>query len=103
MHHWHLDRSLTSADRGRELAEHVIQCLDCYKSIELDFSAVEVFTPSFANAFVMTMLHSVPLDTLRERCIMANRPEWVSAMINQAARRYMSGIRLSSQAATQTA
>lgn len=100
---WRLDSSLTSATRGQELAEHVILCLDCYKSVELDFSQVQVMTPSFANAFVMTLLHRVPLETVRQRCIMVNRPAWVASAVNQAAQRYLSGIRLSSQAMPQPA
>lgn len=96
----HLDRLLTSAAKGQELAEYVTMCLEHSEMVTLDFGGVEVITPSFANAFVMTLLHRMPLEEVRRRCVMVNRAEWVAARISDAARRYQSGVRLSSQMQT---
>lgn len=97
MPQWTLDRSLTSAAKGQELAVAIVACIHGGETVTLDFENVEVMTPSFANSFVMTLLHELPLEAVRSQCVMINRADWIVNTINVAALRYQRGIRLSSQ------
>jgi hypothetical protein len=94
---WRLESSLRTSMSAEELARAVIDALRTERIVELDFQDVEIMTPSFANALVMTLLDEFPIEVLRERCVMLNRRDTVRESLSHAAQRYLRGIRLSSQ------
>ena len=65
--------------------------------VEIDFADVVVCTPSFANAFVMTVLEQVSIENFKARCALDNRRPEVAEILNRAAVRFQQGIRLSNQ------
>ena len=88
---------LNSASRGLALAADVAARLQHVDAVEIDVRAVVRVTPSFANAFVMTVLAEFP-DALSRRVRFVNAEAFVELAFRQAADRYARGIRLSSQA-----
>ncbi len=94
------ESALRSAGDGLERAKAVSAILDQGLSVRIDFAAVEIMTPSFANAFVMTLLERYPIERLRSGCEFLNRSEVVIESMNRAVTRYQNGIRLSSQLAS---
>lgn len=97
MNRWPLSTSLTTSTNGEQLANAVLLTIRAGEEVEIDFVDVEVMTPSFANAFVMTLLAQLSLDEIRRHCVMANRPQLVVDLLNRAVTRYQKGIRLSVQ------
>lgn len=97
MNTWKLESSLNSAGAGADLARAVLSCAD--PVLVLDFSDVQVITPSFANAFIMTLLAECSVEELRARLSMTNRSNSVIEALNTAVVRYQRGIRLSGQRA----
>ena len=96
---WRLSSSLASAENGQELAHGILRALQfSSEPVTLDFADVQLLTPSFANAMVMTLLARLTLDELRSRCLMVNRQAFVVESLSSAARRFADGIRLSNQA-----
>jgi len=88
---------LNTAPSGLNLAAEVASLLSQTESVRVDFSLVERATPSFANAFMMTLLHQFNRDFLRNNIEFSNTRPAVAAAINASIRRYESGVRLSSQ------
>ncbi|MBL8764747.1 MAG: hypothetical protein JNM07_10810 [Phycisphaerae bacterium] len=88
---------LNSASSGLALAAHVTARLQRVDTVEIDMRSVVRVTPSFANAFVMTMLSEFP-NAFPQRVRLVHAQELVDLAFRQAADRYARGIRLSSQA-----
>ena len=91
------DMALRSASEGAALAEKILELLDAGESVRIDFSAVEIMTPSFANTLVMTLMARYEVPELRSKCEFANRSDHIILVMNRAAKRFQRGIRLSSQ------
>lgn len=89
--------ALRSASEALNTAQDIVAHLRSAERVRIDFAAVEMMSPSFANAFVMTLLEQFTVDQLRARCEFANRNDVVIAAMNRAVQRYQSGIRLTSQ------
>jgi hypothetical protein len=89
--------ALRSASEGLEMAREIIARLRNAERFRVDFAAVEMMSPSFANALIMTLLEQFSVDQLRANCEFANRTEVVIDAMNRAAQRYQSGIRLTTQ------
>lgn len=98
-----LEGVLNSAQEGLRLAETVAVQLRDRRTVALDFASVDRATPSFANAFVMTLLGEFTPDYLRERCLMLNCAPHVGAQFAKSVQRYRDGIRLSNQAPARSA
>lgn len=92
---------LNAAPYGLELARSVSILLSRGESVRVDFSLVERATPSFANAFMMTLLHQFERDILRSNIHFTHARPTVIEALNASIRRYDSGIRLSSQRTSQ--
>ncbi|MBX3377519.1 MAG: STAS-like domain-containing protein [Phycisphaeraceae bacterium] len=92
-----LQSSLTTAVNGQSLAGLIIAALHTEEAVQVDFADVEVLTPSFANALILTLLASMSVESLRVRCVMTNRRDTVADSLNRAAFRFQQGIRLSDQ------
>lgn len=88
---------LNTAPSGLNLAAEVASLLSRAESVSVDFSLVERATPSFANAFMMTLLHQFDREVLRSNVHIENARPCVMAALNTSIRRYDSGILLSSQ------
>ena len=89
---------LHSAEAGCRLADDLVSMLNSSSdTLEIDLSRVDRMTPSFANALVMTLLHAVSREIIRERVRFVNAQPIVIAAINSSIRRFDSGIRLSTQ------
>jgi len=88
---------LRSPNVGESLADEISHALRDSDKVCVDFACVENMSPSFANAFIMTLLADFPLSELRARCEFVNRSESVVDMMNRAIRRFQSGIRLTTQ------
>ena len=91
------NQPLRSAGNGEILATAILAALDRDESVRVDFAQVEMMTPSYANAMVMTLLDRFTVAELKTRCELANRSAVVIAAMNTAVRRYLGGIRLSTQ------
>lgn len=89
--------ALRAASGGVSLAEEMAEKLRHGESARVDLAAVEIMTPSFANALVMTLLDHVSLADLRDRCSFVNRSDAVVDAMNRAVQRYQNGIRLTTQ------
>jgi hypothetical protein len=79
------------------LARRVILCIDAEEAAFVDFSQCDRMTPSFADVLWMTLAHAHPILTLKKRALFSNRNENVRAAMDAAERRYLDGIRLSTQ------
>lgn len=88
---------LNTAESGLELAERVAQSLSRGESVRLDFKDFDRATPSFSNAFMMTLLHQFDRDLLRSNIQFENACPAIIASLDASIRRYDAGIRLSSQ------
>lgn len=88
---------LNSASSGLALAADVAARLQRVDTVEIDMRSVVRVTPSFANAFVMTLLAAFS-DAFPHRVRPLNAQDFVELAFRQAADRYARGIRLSSQA-----
>lgn len=87
--------SMRSAQCGEQMANAVLSHLAGGVDVRVDFAAVETMTPSFANTFLMLLLETYPIETLRARCDFANRSPHVVRVMNRAVLRFQAGIRLS--------
>ncbi|MCC5785611.1 MAG: STAS-like domain-containing protein [Phycisphaerales bacterium] len=88
---------LRSSIDGANLAATVLRALDDGETVCIEFSGVEIMTPSFANAFVMLLLERYEVPQLRERCEFLNRSDHVVCAMNRSVERYQQGIRLTTQ------
>lgn len=88
---------LNTAPSGLDLAAEVASLLSQAESVRVDFSLVERATPSFANAFMMTLLHQFDRDVIRRNVHIENARSCVISALNTSIKRYDAGIRLSSQ------
>ena len=73
---------LTRASAAERLCELVFANWES-EVVVLDFSDVRTFSPSFANTFLLNLLHRLPADELRERVQFVG----LSAHIQQAIER----------------
>ena len=89
--------TLSRAIHGLQLAEDVLRALREVETISIDFADVHRMTPSFANAFIMTLLEQLSIDEAKRRVSFLDLHENVAASINQSIHRYRKGIRLSTQ------
>lgn len=89
--------ALRSASEGLEMAREIVAHLQASQKVRVDFAAVEMMSPSFANTLVMTLLEQFSVDQLRANCEFANRTDVVIEAMNRAVQRYQSGIRLTTQ------
>lgn len=89
--------ALRSASEGLEMAREIVAQLRNGERVRVDFAAVEMMSPSFANTLVMTLLEQFSVDQLRANCEFANRADVVIEAMNRAVQRYQSGIRLTTQ------
>lgn len=94
---WPLEPNLNTSETAIQLANAVLEAVHAGEVVRLDFADVQVMTPSFANALVMTLLATTSIDDLRSKCDMANRSSHVIENMNLAVKRFQAGIRLSSQ------
>ena len=83
------------ASDGEALARNAISACQSSEEVRVDFEGVRYMTPSFANGFVMTILHEMGEWWIRFRVV--NRNESVSDALDRATDRYKKGIRLSTQ------
>lgn len=86
---------MRSASLGESLAEVVSRALELQRDVRIDLASVEIMTPSFANAFLMTLLDRFPIAMLQSRCVFLNRQQSVIEVMNRAVQRFQSGVRLS--------
>lgn len=87
---------LNTAASGCELAHRVHRMLDRGASVSLDFRRVEYLTPSFANAFVMTLLEEAGEGALKN-VYRVNASDRLLRKLDRAEQRYRDGVRLSTQ------
>jgi hypothetical protein len=92
-----LEPVLNRAQCGLVLARTILEHLSQNREVTVDFSAVESITPSFSNAFVMTLLHERSLDEIRERVHMVNRTPLAAKSISNSVKWYQQGLRLTTQ------
>lgn len=93
-----LANALNSATQGAELARAVLERLAAGGLVKIDASQAHRMTPSFANAFAMTVLERVP-DAFSARKVHVVAAAQVVAALEAAVDRYERGIRLSTQPA----
>ena len=92
------DGVMNSATSAEVEAAQVLAALkNPEMTVEIDLSGVQRMTPSFANTFVMRLLHEHTRDALRARCRFVSPASHVAAALQTAVSRYESGIRLSDQ------
>jgi len=89
---------LNSATLGCELAAQVLEQLSLGASVHIRATDVSRVTPSFANAFVMTVLERFPDAFASHRCTI-EADAWVDDAFVASMDRYARGIRLSGQRA----
>lgn len=97
MHMVKLQGVLNSATSGCALAAEVLHALAELKEVRVDFAEVLRVTPSFANAFVMRVLATVPDAFSANRCAIEHASVHVAAAIWASQDRFARGIRLSDQ------
>lgn len=88
---------LNSATAGLELAAELMPVLARCETVEVNLVHVERMTPSFANAFMMTLLERHPRMFLRQRLLFLHARPHVTAALHTAVQRWEQGIRLSTQ------
>lgn len=88
---------LNTPEAGLSLAELVAQALGSGEAVRVDFARFDRATPSFANAFMMTLLHQFERDVLRSNVHIDNACPAIIDSLNTSISRYDRGIRLSSQ------
>jgi hypothetical protein len=93
-----LQAVLNSPDAGSALAFRVLEILHAGDNVTIIFNNVERMTPSFANAFVMTLLERFSSHEFSNRVEFTNVSDAVHAAITKSIERYERGIRLTSQA-----
>jgi hypothetical protein len=91
------EQALNSALSGLSLAEGIVSLIRQGKSIEVDLSAAERMTASYANALMMTLLEQFPVDQVKEQVRFENVAEPVAESISAAIERFKRGLRLSTQ------
>ncbi|MFN0011797.1 MAG: hypothetical protein ACKVS8_09165 [Phycisphaerales bacterium] len=89
--------SLVSAGAGLEHAAAVLAALARVGRVQLDATAAERMTPSFANALVMSILDAIGQSDFERRVELVGGPENLRENWNKAVDRYGRGIRLSTQ------
>ena len=90
-------RDLNSAALGLDLGEVVARALSQERPVCVDLSHVIRMTPSYSNAFIMTILERVPRPVIQQSLQIENASELVVQSINKAIDRYDRGIRLTNQ------
>ena len=90
-----LNQVENSARRGVELAQAVLRLLDSTYCVTVDAAVATRLTPSFANAFVMTLRETLSVSDLQSRVQIDGASNRVASAINQSALRYSNGVRLS--------
>jgi len=90
-----LESILNRASAGLALAHQVLDAHAYADVITLEFSAVDRMTPSFANAFMMSI--KAASENVSQRIIMLHRNEQVIHALEESARRFDPGLRLSIQ------
>lgn len=88
---------LNSSTEGIRLAECILNALNSANSVEVSFAAVERATPSFSNAFVMTLLESIGIERMRSSVRVTHAAPHINSALARSVRRYQDGIRLSTQ------
>ena len=79
-----LDAILNRANAGVRLASEILDALHSGQPVRLDFSNVDRMTPSFANALVMTLMHSPDWEHLKSRMVMEERNEQVISAMDES-------------------
>lgn len=92
-----LEAELRSASAGAALADAILATIERDQLAKVEFSEVEIMTPSFTNSLVMRLLEQHDLAQLRAKCHFVNRSPHVIDVMNRAVLRFQGGIRLSSQ------
>ena len=95
----HLDSVLNRAQAGLDLARQVLDRIRASGSVSLDLTNVDRITPSFANAFVMTILDESGESDLPHSLTLLNPNDQVSREIAISVDRYARGLRLTTQLA----
>ncbi len=88
---------LNAPSAGLELAAAVSQSISRGDPVRLDFARYDRATPSFANAFMMTLLHQFDRELLRSNVRIDNACPAIVEALNASISRYDRGIRLSIQ------
>lgn len=91
-----LNRVLTSASNGLRTAEEVLRLLRENDQVIVNLRAVESMTPSFANAFLMTLLETLG-SSIGSRVVLSNAPPRIADILTRSEKWYNSGIKLSTQ------
>lgn len=94
-----LESVLSRAGRGVELANQVNALVSSKRLVRLDFAAVDRVTPSFTNAFVMSVLEHISVEEYQRQVLLLEQSPHVSSTFERSIMRYQKGIRLSSQTA----
>lgn len=90
---------MNSATAGLALAAQVLDRMAFSDICEIDFSHAERMTPSFANAFVMTVLVQHPRAFADQRIVLYHANKAVSHAVERSIDRFARGVRLSTQVA----
>jgi STAS-like domain of unknown function (DUF4325) len=90
-----LDPILNSPDLGIALAYRVRDRVNAGKNVVIDFSNAERMTPSFANAFAMTLLEFFPNGDWANYVTFIKTNDFVENAIRRSIDRHRRGIRLS--------
>ncbi len=91
------EQSLNTVGAGLSLAEQIVSALRNGGVVQVDLTAAERMTPSFANALVMTVLDAVGEEEFRARVSVSHSSELVAEAWTKAVQRYARGIRLTTQ------
>ena len=90
--------ALNSATDGLKYAEDVVAQLRISdEPIHVSFADIDRVTPSFANAFVMTLMEQLGLDRMKTHVRVVDAAPHIVATLAKSVQRYQSGIRLSTQ------
>ncbi|MBM4107885.1 MAG: hypothetical protein FJ255_03600 [Phycisphaerae bacterium] len=92
------ERTLNSAAEGLKMALRALEALRADEFVTIDATTAERVTPSFANAFVMTILAEAP-DAFKSHRIRLDAGDFVRRAFDASIDRYERGIRLSTQRA----
>ncbi len=93
-----MDELLDDGDAGVELGQRVVVLLkEGDGQVALSFEGVRYMSPTYVNAFVMTVVHEVGVDMFRSRVETVNASERNVDAIERSVVRYEKGIRLSHQ------
>lgn len=94
----HLSPFLTSATRAEELALEILRTWNV-EHIVLDFADVVQMSPSFANTFLLNLLHYASEEELKCRVSFQNVPPFVQRELDRAVDRKARGAKLTAYVA----